>query len=60
MIIAAPGNIGYHQATAMYCDEELLSIPPHEGSFGGVPTPRKLKLASEIIAPPRWKVVITI
>jgi hypothetical protein len=47
-----PGQKAKSGALSMYCLPSLLSILPQEGTFGGTPKPRKLRLASANMALP--------
>jgi hypothetical protein len=50
--MARPGKTASHGACSMNARPVLLSISPHEGVGGCVPTPRKLSVASMRIALP--------
>tara|TARA_B100000470_G_C19428623_1_gene231960 strand:+ start:88 stop:318 length:231 start_codon:yes stop_codon:yes gene_type:complete len=56
---AAPGNRPICGAYAKESREDRLNITPHEMVSSGDPMPRKLRLASAIIAIPKPAVAMT-
>ncbi len=48
---ATPGQIASQEPSYMYVRPSQLSMPPQLGAGGGIPTPRKLRLASARILP---------
>jgi hypothetical protein len=57
---AKPGQKANKGALSIYCLPSLLSILPQEGTLGGKPKPRKLRLASDKIALPTPSVKLMI
>ena len=51
-VSATPDHIASRGAISMYCRPSRLNIVPQLGTSGGSPKPRKLKLASAMIAQP--------
>ena len=57
-MMARPGKRAIHQATTMK-PRPSATICPHEGSGGGTPRPRKLRVASSRITDPTCRVANT-
>src|SRR5262249_18484683 len=57
-VMARPGKREYHHAEFMYC-RPSATIAPQVGVGGGIPAPRKLKIASVMITHPTCRVSIT-
>src|SRR5260370_37572813 len=52
MAMARPGNTPSHGASCTYVWAAPFNIPPQDGTSGGTPIPRKLRVASSTIAGP--------
>jgi hypothetical protein len=59
MLIATPGKIARYGAVSRFLRPSPLSIAPHVGVGGGVPSPRKLRAASMTMAFPSHTVAMT-